>query len=289
MQHREIGLCMRHLLRRETVNILLREIICLRCKALPLNARHIEHIELADCRIERGLLAVFTARIAQQLADILRRTQLGRRDQHKLIARIAGECLAERMHGSAVEQVAAETHGEMFEASLLHFQRQQIGKRLCRVEMPAVARIDNAAVCGHCRRLRAARQRVPDDQNIRIGADDLCRVLEILALRDRGAHRIVEADDAAAEPDHRRLKAHLRAGRGLIEQRRHDLSGARLHIALRVMIDRCAEIDDLVPPLHGVVVQVDQVGIFRFAHILPPAFFACGRGARAGISALLGC
>ena len=86
----------------------------------------------------------------------------------------------------------------------------------------AVAGVDDGAwriLRGHPR--RAIMGMAHDDQ-VRIAADHAYRICQAFALGGGTRMHVRRADDGAAEAKHRGFEAESRAGRGLIEKRRHD-------------------------------------------------------------------
>ena len=75
------------------------------------------------------------------------------------------------MNGSAELQVTAETYCKVIEASLFTLYRKQIGKRLRRVIVSAVAGIDDRHACIECCYKRRSLFRVPHCDNIRVAAN----------------------------------------------------------------------------------------------------------------------
>ena len=80
------------------------------------------------------------------------------------------------------------------------------------MQVPAVARVDDRDTRVHRCGFRRAFQRMADHQNVRVAAYNRHRILQALALADRGALRIVKTDDLASQTEHCRLERHLCAG-----------------------------------------------------------------------------
>ena len=79
---------------------------------------------------------------------------------------------------------------------------------------------------------------VAKDDHVGVAADDADRVLQGLALRRGGElARIVRAHGLPAQAQHRRLERKPGARGGLVEKRRHHLSGEPSHEPVRLALD----------------------------------------------------
>ena len=165
------------------------------------------------------------------------------------------------MHGSAVDQVAAQTNGQVIQSALFTLESQQVGQGLGGVQVPAVAGIDDRTVCGQGSCLCRTGYRMTHHQNICVAADDLCGIFQSFALGYRGVCRIVEPDQSAAQTQHCGLERHLGAGGRLIEQGRHDLVAACTGVNFGVIFDLFPQIHHLFPPRNRIVVQINQMRI----------------------------
>ena len=118
----------------------------------------------------------------------------------------------ERMHRAAELQVAAEADGEAAQPSLLAADGQQVGERLRRMAVAAVAGVDDRhgrlRGGGH----RRALLRVAHRDDVGVAADRPHRVGHALALSRARAVCGGKAEHAAAQLEHRRLEAQPRAG-----------------------------------------------------------------------------
>ena len=160
------------------------------------------------------------------------------------------------MHGAPVLEVAAKSHGQVIQAPQFGFQREKVGECLGGVEVSAISGVDYRAVRGKRRRPGGALLVMPHYQNIRIAADDLYRILEVLTLGHRGITRIVKSYDASSKAYHRRLEAHLRTRGRLIEKRRHNFSAALVRVGFGALHDVLGEGHHRVPLGNAVVVHV---------------------------------
>ena len=141
------------------------------------------------------------------------------------------------MHRSAVDEVAAKTDGQMIQTTLFTFQGEQVGQGLCRVQVSAVASVDDRTVRRQSSCFCSTSNRMPHHENIRIVADNLCGVFQGFALGNRGICRIVEANQTAAQPQHSSLEGHLGTSRRFIEQGCHNLVVASTGIHFRIVLD----------------------------------------------------
>ncbi len=122
------------------------------------------------------------------------------------------------MHGASEGQVAAQSDGQIVDASEARLQRGQIGERLRRMHVAAIAGVDDGHGGGAGRDQRSSLLGVANRDHINIIGNGLQRIGDGLALGDGGQLGSGEADHLAAEPEHGGFEAQTGSGAGLIKQ-----------------------------------------------------------------------
>ena len=191
-----------------------------RRKALALDARHIQHVRLADDLVEVRRLVHGHAEL-EHLADHLA-GHLERRRAHKVDAHAVQRQEAhERVRRAAVLEVAEHRDREAIHGAELLADRKHIEQRLRRVLADTVARVDDRHGRELCRLLRRADRGMTQHNHVAVAAERAHRVRERLALGHRRARR-VDRHDLSTAAQHRRLKRRRRARRLFVKERRQE-------------------------------------------------------------------
>ena len=169
------------------------------------------------------------------------------------------------MHRAAELEVAAQADGEVVEAAALAADGQEVGERLGRVVVAAVARVDDGHRRVHGRYHGRALLGVAHGDDVGVAADDADSVRHALALSRGGAASLGEAEHAAAELEHRGLEAEPRPRGGLEEERRELFILASLAVVLRVG-DYLVRLVEQSGYLLGAEVEY----VYKVSHFLPP-------------------
>ena len=134
----------------------------------------------------------------------------------------AGEGPHQRVHGAPVAQIAADLHGQPAEPALLAAQGVEVGQRLRRVLMRAVAGVDDRTLGMVGGDAGCALPRVTDHDGVGVALNHPDGVGDALALGRRAARGVGRRDDLATEAQHGRLEGEPRAGAGLVEEAGQD-------------------------------------------------------------------
>ena len=149
-------------------------------------------------------------------------------------ALVAAHGLNQGVNRPAVFQVAAQTDGEVIQPPHFPGNGQQVGKGLGGVVVAAVSGVDDGNGGRLTCHIGCALFGVAHGDDVGVAADDFGGVRHAFALGGGGRAGLAEADDAAAQLQHRGLKAQAGAGGGLKEQRRQLLVGAFVPVVFRV-------------------------------------------------------
>lgn len=229
-------------------------------EAFLLNTCHIEHVEVTDDLLERSDLAVRdTEFVADLLLHVPRELQFIRRDEYDIYILEFRESLDERVDGTAKLKVSAETDRKVVEASDLALDGQEVGQRLRRVGMRAVAGIDDRCTRVERRDEGGTLYRVAHGDNVSKTIDDTRSVSYGLALAHRRRIGVGEPDDIASELHHGRCEAKTCSCRRLIEEGCEFAALAAFGILLAVVDDIEREVDNLVKFLRRKVGRVYEV------------------------------
>ena len=113
-------------------------------ETLLLNTGHVKKVKLRKCILKTNdFLELLVIAYEHVVTDVVRETELIRRDQNKFDVRITDQCLDQGVNSTAEFQVAAKADREIVKASLFGADRHQIGQRLGRMLMAAVSGIDD--------------------------------------------------------------------------------------------------------------------------------------------------
>ena len=154
----------------------------------------------------------------QVCGDVVRDAQFLGGDEHEPVARVARGGLDERMDRAAELEVAAAADGESCQLVLHRADGQQVRQRLRRVQVTAVAGVDDRngrVLAGDARRPFLG---VTHDDDVGVAGHRADGVRDTLALGDRAGGWFGEADDVAAETEHGSLKTETGAGGGFVEE-----------------------------------------------------------------------
>ena len=190
------------------------------------------------------------------------------------------------MHRPAVFHIPAKSDRQALQRTLFIRKRHKVGERLRRVQMPAVARVDNGAFGIKRRGKRRAFHRIAHHDQVRVAADNANGVFQALPLCNRRIGRVVKADNLATETQHSSLEGHLRTCRRLVKQRRHDLTMAGVCKYRGVIADHTRQTDDLRQILFSHICKVDQIACLHIRHSHDVGFPRCVSAAFHAASAL---
>ena len=143
MKHQHVLLGALHLLSCQLIIAFKVCVLLCRDKALALNASHVQHIQLGQNFINAVYLAERHIVVFQEFYHIVRQLECIRCDQIKLYIMIPLQEMQQRMHGTTVLQIAAQTNLHIVSRAAHTQNGNHIGKRLGRVQMTAVAGIDD--------------------------------------------------------------------------------------------------------------------------------------------------
>ena len=231
-------------------------------KALPLNAGHIEHIQLGNDGLQSGDFHKPEATLLHERADILGHRQLAGGDEVKLHALELGQGLDEGVHRAPVLQIAAQPHGQAVHAPPKAGDGGQVGGGLGGVHMPAVPGVDDRYVGVQGGRFGGALFRIAHDHHVGIAGDHLDGVFQGLPLCGGGGARVGKAEHRAAHPEHGGLEGEVGAGGGLIKQAGHDPPPAGVHKIGGVVHNRTAPLVQRFPLRPRQVSKIDQMPHF---------------------------
>ncbi len=122
------------------------------------------------------------------------------------------------MHGAAEGQIAAQADGQVGDTAEARLKRGQVGERLRRMHVSAVARVDDRHGGGAGCDQRGAFLRMADGHHVDVVGHRLQRVGDRLALGDGGELGAGETDHLAAEAQHGGFETQTRARARLIKQ-----------------------------------------------------------------------
>jgi len=259
MQHEHVLFRTLHLFRGQLIAALQIFIFLCARKTLALNTGHVQHIQLGQNLVDAVDLAVGHVVLLEEVDHVIRQLERVGRDQIDLHVMEALEEMQQRVYGAAVLQVAAQADLHVIRRTAHAQDRDHVGQRLGRMEMAAVARIDDRNGRIQTCRLGCALARIAHDDHVRVAGYHVDRVLERLALGRRGGTRIGEADNAASETHHRSRERQIGSGRRLIEQTAEHLAAAGVYIALGPVDDVSGEFVQIVEFLVGQIAQIDNM------------------------------
>ena len=263
VQNAHVGLCRLHLLRRQNIAVLQAEILLLAGKALPLDTGHVQDIQLRDSLFQAcGLDILHTFFHQNTLLHIAGKLQLLRGDEHHLDPLVAGHGFQQGVYRAAVFQIAAEADGQMVQPPLFPVNGQQVRQGLGGVVVAAVTGIDhgNGGIEG-CHKGRALLG-VAHGDDIRVAADDPCRVGYALPFCAGGAGCLGKAQHVSAQLIHGRLKAEPCAGRGFEKQRGQLPAPAFFAVGCGIGNNVICRVHQALDLLCGQVQNIDQVSHF---------------------------
>ena len=149
-------------------------------------------------------------------------------------ALVAAHGFNQGVNRPAVFQVAAQTDGEIAQPPHFPGNGQQIGKGLGGVVVAAVSGVDDGNGGRLTCHVGRALLGVAHGDDVGVAADDFGGIRHAFALGGGGRAGLAEADDAAAQLQHRGLEAQAGAGGGFKEQGCQLLVGASVPVGFRV-------------------------------------------------------
>ena len=162
------------------------------------------------------------------------------------------------MHGTAELQVAAETQCHVLQAAAVALDGQDIRQCLGRMEMSAVAGIDEGHCGVHGGHHRRALLGMPHGDDVRIVGNRCNGVGYRLTLGGRGIGCTGKAQALSAQLQHGRLKGKAGPGRGLKEEGCQLLVGASVPVLLRMRLDVIGHIHQMIDLFHREIQNVDD-------------------------------
>ena len=142
-------------------------------KAFPLNAGHVQDIQIGQRVFERRGLGIGDAHAVHAVDHVIGHAQRFGRDQHETDAGIAAHGGDQAVHRAPVLEVAANADGQMAQPSLFPVNGQQIGQRLSGVVVTAVPGVDHRQLRAVGRHQRRAVLGVAHGDDIGVAADGL--------------------------------------------------------------------------------------------------------------------
>ena len=248
-------------------------------EALPLDAGHVEHIQLRDDGLQAGDLGEPHAMLPHKGPHVLGHRQLTGGDEEKLDALKLGQGLDEGVNRAAVLQIAAQAHGQPVHLAPQAGDGGEIRSGLGGVHVAAVAGVDHRHVGVQGGRLGRALLGVAHHHHVGIARHHLDGVLQGLALGGGGGLGVGEAEHRAPHPQHGGLKGKVGAGGRLIEQAGHHPPTAGVHKIGGVVHNITAPLVQGLPLRPRQVSKVDQMPHdasfpllnFFYRIIFPPA------------------
>ena len=228
-------------------------------EALPLDAGHVEHVQLGDDRLQAGDLSEPHAVLPQEGPHILRDGQLPGGDEEKFDARELGHGLDEGVDGAAVLQVPAQPYREAVHLPPQAGDGGEVGGGLGGMHVSAVPGVDDRHVRVEGGGLGGPLQGVAHDHHVGIAGDHLDGVLQGLPLGHRGGAGVGKAEDRPPHPQHGGLEGKIGAGGRLIKQARHDLPPAGVQKISGVVHDLAAPLVQSIPLRSAQVPEIDQM------------------------------
>jgi len=278
MQDGEVFFRVLQLIRREDVAVLQAQVFLLAEKALPLDAGHIQDVQLSDDAFKiRGLDVRYVVFLQHVVFNIAGQLQLLRGYEHHIQPLVAGHGGNKGVDGAAEFQIAAEANGEVFKAALFPLDGQQVGQRLGGVVVAAVPGVDDRD--GHVLRRHPGRAllEVPHGDDVREAFHGLGRVGHALALGHGAAAGVGKADDLAAQLQHGGFKAQPRAGRGLVKEGGELFAAAFFRVGVGVCDDVFRGADERVNVLAAQVEDVQQIFFHTFTQLSSVGLFRKAR------------
>ena len=253
------GLCREHLLCSQHIAVLQTLVFLRVIKALPLNAGHVQYIQLRNGILQGSSLPVFHAVFLQHLVlHIIGKLQFLGGDQHDLNIGIAAHGCDQRMNRSAIFQIAAATDRQVIQPAQFPVDGQQISQGLRGMAMAAVTGVDDRnSGCTGCHIGRTLLG-MTHCHNVRIAADHLSSIRNAFALCCGGRTGFTEADHTAAQLQHCCFKAQSCAGRGLEKQCCQLLVGAGIPVLFRVLTNIAGSMQQIIQFLNREIYDVDQ-------------------------------
>ena len=243
----------------EDVGIAQAQVLLLIGKALTLYARHVQHVQLGNCGYQVGGLLVGHTVLVQHLGEhVAGQAQLFGRDQHDLNTGVTGECVDQRVYGSAVLEVAAKAYGQIVESALFTVDGVKVSQSLGGMAMAAVARIDHGDGSIGCGYQRSALQGVTHGNDICIAGNDLCGICNAFALGCRGRACAGNRNHVTAQAEHCCFKAESGTGRGFKKQGSQDLAVASVRVLSGVIRNVACRCNQLIQLFNGQLDRVNQ-------------------------------
>ena len=234
-------------------------------EALPLDAGHVEHIQLGNDRLQTGDLHIPHAMLLHELTEVFGDGQLGGSDEVELDVLELFQCLDEGVDGASVFQVTAETDGKPVHTAAQLGDGGQIGEGLGGMHMSAVARIDDRDFGIEGSGFGGALPGVAHDDDVAVGGDHLDGILQRFALGGGGGVGVGEAEQRAAQTEHGGLEGEVGAGGGLKEEGSGDFSAAGVHEVLRTVYNLAGSGVQSIPLLAGQITKIDQMAHGMFS------------------------
>ena len=154
------------------------------------------------------------------------------------------------MDGASEFQVAAETDGHVVQSSFQALDREQVGQRLGRVLMSAVARVDHRNRRVLCSNHRRAFLRVSHCADVSIAGDHTDRICNAFTLGSGTGVCGSESHHTSSQIQHGCLVAQTGSGARFIEESRQLLSLAGVGIFCRICFDILCNVQQFVKFFH---------------------------------------
>ena len=236
--------------------------------ALVLNAQQIDHVGITN-----RLLDV----VRDAAAEFFKHPRHERRRTRQRDVRAEfREQPDVRPRHARIQNVAEDRDVQSRDAPLLFADRERIEQRLRRMLVRAVARVDHARLQQSRQKMRRARRRVTDHDDVRVQRLQVQRgVLQRLAL-DEARRRRRDVDDVRRQSFRRELKTCPRPRRGFDEQIHHRLAAQRRHLfyrALTNLLERRGGIEQIIDFVGRQLLNAEQIFVCprgRFIARSPP-------------------
>ena len=201
-------------------------------KSLFLDARHVDHISVAD-RAQQVLsfrhVGSMGGQIRHDLFGHLQKFGTGKDE----FASKSCQGVAEGVSGSAVAQVACEDDLQAVKASVRLSYCEQVEHGLRWVMASTVSAVENGNSGGVLCVLRGALAWVAHGDDVGVSVNHLDGVKQGFALDHGGGFDVSKVDHVAAEALHRCFKGHARSGAGFKKQipQNFTLQQREIHVA----------------------------------------------------------
>ena len=194
-----------------------------------------------------------------------RQLEFFRRDENKPDIAVAAHSVDERMHRASEFQIAAKADCQSVKSALFAFDCQQVGHRLRRVAVTAVAGVDhrNRRVVG--RNERRSLFRVAHGNDIGVAAHSLCRIGHAFTLCNGRGVAAGNGQHIAAEFIHRGFKAQPCARGRFKKERCQFLVRTGMLILFGIVDDILRHFEQLIEFFHGKIENIDDR-----SHTFPP-------------------